>query len=234
VSLPTPEILYQDNNLVALDKPSGVSLFADRSGATSLWEQLPDVIGGKPYQVHRIDKGTSGVFLIARNVETQRRLTRAFHNRQVRKYYLACVLGKTISRGVVDLALKPGRKSRYRVAGQRADIHFSQGVWSLSKVAKGGHPSTTRVRPLASGKAASLLLLQPLTGRTHQLRVHLAWIGHPILGDHLYGNPANPAQSAPRLQLHCHRLVVPEFGTFVARGSEGFLQNFLATVRPSK
>ena len=217
-----------------MNKPSGVSLFADRSGAASLWEQLPDVIGGKPYQVHRIDKGTSGVLLIALNVETQRRLTRAFHNRQVRKYYLACVLGNTISRGIVDLALKPGRKSRYRVAGQRADIHFNRGWWSLSKAAKGGHPSTTRVRPLASGKAASLVLLQPLTGRTHQLRVHLAWIGHPILGDHLYGNPANPAQSAPRLQLHCHRLVVPGIGTFVARGSEGFLQNFLATVRPSR
>ena len=81
---------------------------------------------------------------------------------------------------------------------------------------QGGHESETRIRVLATSDHRSLLAVQPLTGRAHQIRVHLAWIGHAIVGDHLYGTPAAPEQAAPRLALHAHRLVVPGMGMYKA------------------
>ena len=74
----------------------------------------------------------------------------------------------------------------------------------------------TRIRVIATSAHRSLLAVQPLTGRAHQIRVHLAWIGHAIVGDHLYGTPAAPEQAASRLALHAHRLTVPNIGTFKA------------------
>lgn len=217
LSSPTAEILHDDGRLVALDKPSGLSLLRDRGGDPCLWDGLPDLLGGKPYQVHRLDKGTSGVLLVARDADTQKRLTIAFRERRVRKYYVTWVAGKLAQRGTVDLPLKKGRKSRYRIAGERAHIAFDGKVWHLTGPSMAdGVPAVTRIRPLCAGTARTLLLAQPLTGRTHQLRVHLAWLGHPILGDQLYGRPDDPAQQGPRLQLHCHRLVVPGLGTFRA------------------
>lgn len=188
---------------------------------------LPSLIGGKPYQVHRLDKGTSGVLLVARDAATQKRLTAAFRRREVRKYYATWVTGRLPHSGTVDLPLKKGRKSRYRVAGERRHIRLDDRIWRLAgPTMPGGIPAVTRIRPLCVDAARTLLIAQPLTGRTHQLRVHLAWLGHPILGDHLYGRPGDPAQQAPRLQLHCHRLVVPGFGTFrAALPAAGWLAN---------
>ncbi len=230
----TPEILHDAADVVVLDKPSGLSVLADRSGAPCLWDMLPDLLGGKPYQVHRIDKGTSGVLLVARSQTRQRELTQAFQQRRVRKYYLAWVVGAPAPRGLIDLPLKRGRKSRFRVAGQRADIRQDRRGWSLPMPSGDGHSSQTRLRTLRRESGRSLVLLQPLTGRTHQLRVHASWIGHPLLGDMLYGSPASPDQQAPRLQLHCHRLVLPGVGSFVARlpGWERD-QSLFASERPS-
>jgi tRNA pseudouridine32 synthase / 23S rRNA pseudouridine746 synthase len=208
------EILYQSPDLLALDKPSGISMFADRSGAPCLWDMLTaelDTGGSGPYPVHRLDKGTSGVLLVALTSTTQAALNRAFAAHRVRKFYVAGVLGDPAlagAGGYIDLPLARGRKSRYRVAGQRASIARAGNRWRLQGT-QSGLPSGTRLRMLASDGSRSLLLLQPVTGRTHQLRVHLSWIGHPIVGDHLYGKPASPAQQWPRLALHCHRMVVP-------------------------
>lgn len=220
-----PDVVYRDRRLAVLDKPPDVSLLADRSGAPCLWDSLPDLLGAKPYLVHRLDKGTSGVLLVALDANTQRDLTRAFQQRRVRKFYLAWAVG-ALPRGRsahIDLPLSRGRKSRYRVAGQRADIHRDGHGWRLEPTGEGGHPSRTRIRTLREGAARTLLLAAPVTGRTHQLRVHLAWIGHPILGDHLYGRPQAPEQQAPRLLLHCHRLVVPGVGRFTAPAPAGWL-----------
>jgi len=227
------DILSRDENLIALAKPSGLSVLRDRSGMACLWDQLPELIGGKPYQVHRIDKGTSGVLLVARNAQAQKSLTRSFQNRSVRKFYLAWVTGRFRTGGVIDLPLRRGRKSRFRVAGQREDIRFNKGVWHLNGApAADGLSSSTRVRPLLTQDGQTLLLLQPLTGRTHQLRVHLSWIGHPILGDELYGRPADPAQQAGRLLLHCHRLIVPGWGVYTAPLPPDWRLNRPATERP--
>jgi len=223
--MPSLEVLYRDRELAVVNKPADVSLLADRSGAPCLWDSLGDELGSKPYLVHRLDKGTSGVLLVALQPQTRRALTRAFQQRRVGKFYLTWVTGAFDSGRslTIDLPLRKGRKSRYRIAGERAHIVRGTGGWSLPTPTGDGHASLTRVRTLRAGQQRSLLLAAPLTGRTHQLRVHLAWIGHAILGDHLYGRPDAELQQAPRLQLHCHRLVVPGWGTFTAAPGHGWL-----------
>jgi RluA family pseudouridine synthase len=211
------KFLHQDDRLAVINKSADVSLLADRSGADCLWEALPDLLGRKPYLVHRLDKPTSGVMVIALDQGTQTQLTRAFNARTVSKFYLARVLGDPGPAGIIDLPLKKGRKSRYRVAGQRACILERDGRWQLTQEAdEDGHPSMTRFRRLERRGDQSLLLLMPKTGRTHQLRVHLSWIGHPILGDRLFGRPQDSAQQADRLYLHAHKLVLPGVGAFKA------------------
>jgi 23S rRNA-/tRNA-specific pseudouridylate synthase len=157
--------------------------------------------------------------LIALERDAQSRLTRAFTRREVRKYYLAWVQGRLEISGshLIDLPLRKGRKSRYRVAGQREHIRRTAAGWHLAGKDSEGLESVTRLRRLAQMPERTLMLAAPVTGRTHQLRVHLSWIGHPILGDTIYGRPEAPEQQASRLQLHCHRLVVPGFGAFSAK-----------------
>ena len=216
MSSPVPELLYDCADFVALNKPAGISFLRDRSGADCLWDALPQILGGKPYQVHRLDKGTSGVLLVARNAEAQKWLSNQFLTRSVRKFYLCWVVGSLTQRGLINLALKKGRKSRYRVAGNRSDIVCSEGGWALAVPGSEGLDSQTRIRPLFCDDERTLVLVQPRTGRSHQLRVHLSWIGYPIIGDHLYGKPTDLNQQASRLQLHCHRLVLPGLGSYRA------------------
>jgi tRNA pseudouridine32 synthase/23S rRNA pseudouridine746 synthase len=180
------ELIHADPWLLALAKPSGLlsqpglgNALADSllSRAQRRWPEVR--------LVHRLDRDTSGLILLARDAETHRRLSAAFAERRIRKTYLALVEGSPVDRGgVIDLPLArvATRPPRYGVV----------------PLAGGGKPSLTRWRLLRSGPRASLLLLQPHTGRSHQLRVHLAALGHPVLGDPLYGDPA----AASRLQLH--------------------------------
>ena len=207
---PGLEILYQSMDLLAINKPSGISLLADRSGAPCLWDQLREHLaleGLEPLSVHRIDKGTSGVLLVALSRARQAELTRAFQHRSVRKFYLARVVGDLDGRGTtcrIDLPLVKGRKSRYRVAGPRERIIRGKTDWTLNVRAAAGHASTTRLRRIGGDTRHTLLALQPLTGRTHQLRVHLAWIGHPIVGDTTRGG-----REHERLCLHAYSLAFP-------------------------
>lgn len=213
------KVLHQNAELLVLDKPSGISVLADRSGAPCLLDAIRDEYPAARL-VHRIDKGTSGVLVLATSRAAQRRISQAFARREVGKHYVAKVTGH-VPRGTtltIELPLKPGRKSRYRVAGLREEIRASRGGWSIADAGEGA-ASVTRIRVLAhsrQGPARSLLSVQPLTGRTHQIRVHLAWVGHAVVGDRLYGAPDSAEQSAPRLMLHAHRLVLPGYGTFVA------------------
>jgi len=214
-----PLLIHQSDDLLVINKPTNLSLLQDRSSADNLWQQLTGEFG-KLFLVHRLDKGTSGVLLVARTQALQSQLTRAFAQRRVQKFYCATVLPKLALHGSgrIDLPLTRGRKSRYRIAAQRSQIVRQDDSWSLAEPTDAGLPSLTRVRKLDKTSAATQgeLVLAPHTGRTHQLRVHLAWIGHPILGDPLYGRPKDPAQQHPRLRLHCHRLVIPGLGSFHA------------------
>ena len=212
-------VLHQDAELLVLDKPSGVSVLADRSGVPCLLDVIRDEHPAARL-VHRIDKGTSGVLVLATSRAAQQRISQAFARREVGKHYVAKVTGHVPwgTTLTIELPLKPGRKSRYRVAGLREEIQASRGGWSIADTGEGA-ASVTRVRVLAhsrDGPARSLLAVQPLTGRTHQIRVHLAWVGHAVVGDGLYGAPGSAEQSAARLMLHAHRLVLPRYGTFVA------------------
>ncbi len=208
------ELVAEVGPLRVYDKPAGLSLLADRSGADNLWNQLKQGTE-KPYLVHRLDKGTSGTLLIATTQDAQRALTRAFADRRVDKFYLAWVSGEFPGGAslTLDLPMCRGRKSRYRLAGPR-DAIIRKGHTYRLVADREGVDAQTRVRRLAYVDNRSLLLVKPLTGRTHQIRVHLSWLGYPLLGEHLYGKPADPAQQASRLMLHCHCLHVPGWGVF--------------------
>lgn len=220
--LPSIEILYRDAELAVVDKPAGISMLRDRSGAPDYWSAVKFHFADEGTQarlVHRLDKGTSGALLVALSEPCQRRLTRALERREVGKFYAASCVGRPplTGTGEIALPLTRGRKSRYRIAGERQHIvreqHDGNVRWTLPPAKtfadRKSYDASTRLRIVHTDGARTLLVLQPVTGRTHQIRVHLAWIGHPILGDHLYGRPGDVAQRWPRLALHCHRLVIP-------------------------
>jgi len=189
-------VLYADPWLLALLKPSGLL------SQPGLGPELADSLISRAQErwpearlVHRLDRDTSGLILLARDATTHRALSAAFAERRVRKTYLAVVQGLPADRGGVinqPLARIATRPPRY-------------GVVPLEQ---GGKPALTRWRVLRRFEGSSLLLLQPRTGRSHQLRVHLADLGHPVLGDPIYGDPLyedslyGDLVPAPRLQLH--------------------------------
>ncbi len=201
-----PVVVHADDHLIVVDKPAGLLCVpgrgADKQDCLSAWVQQrwPDAL-----IVHRLDMATSGLCVFARGPAVQRALSLAFAQRQVHKRYVAVVAGLPVvpdespdGWAVIELALIPDWPNR-----------------PLSKVDPVlGKPSTTRWRTLAHDQAANntVLLLEPITGRTHQLRLHLKAIGHPILGDALYASPAVQAL-APRLLLHASTLALPHPGT---------------------
>lgn len=210
------EVLYHDENCVVIEKPSGISVLRDRDGSPNVFDILREEFGGAKL-VHRLDKGTSGVMVVALTKSFQAFASRQFAQRQVRKFYVAVIAGH-ISTGrtlTVDLPLNPGRKGRFRVAGLREEIRTQREGWSIDSVE--GHPSTTRVRAMELGRNRTAVLLQPLSGRTHQLRVHMAWIGHSIVGDGLYGVPNSSEQSWPRLLLHSTRICLDSSYIFASK-----------------
>lgn len=210
------QLLYQDADLAVVNKPSGLSLFADRQSPDSLWDLLKQRFAGqKIYQVHRIDKGTSGVLLVALSRRAQAALNQQFQARQIDKVYLALCVGEfQPPQGLIDLPLCPGRKSRYRIAGPREAIYLDTqdpacARWRLPPSAlldKKNFPSQSYYDTVLSLDGISLLAVKPITGRTHQIRVHCAWLGHPLLGEHLYGRAQDAAQQASRLALHSYQL----------------------------
>lgn len=203
------EILCETSDYVVIEKPSGVSVLRDRAGLPNVFdairEQFPEA-----KLVHRLDKGTSGILVVARTKKFQAFASRQFAKRKVRKFYIAVIAGH-IAKGrslTIDLPLNPGRKGRFRVAGLREEIRPRREGWFIDSTT--GHPSITRVRLLFAGARRSMILVQPLSGRTHQVRVHLAWIGHAIVGDSLYGSPQSKEQAWPRMILHSSHICLTE------------------------
>lgn len=194
---PVVRVVHADAWLVAVDKPSGVPSVPARTPrdpacvATRLRDRF-----GELEAVHRLDRDTSGVLVLARHRDARVRLGRAFEQRLVSKRYLAICRGRPPALGGdVHLPLAADLERRPR---QRVDpIH--------------GRRSHTRWKVVACDDAGrephALLELEPLTGRSHQLRVHLAWLGLPILGDQIYDRSLPP--SPPRLALHAAMLVLP-------------------------
>ncbi|HYN59103.1 MAG TPA: pseudouridine synthase [Rubrivivax sp.] len=188
-------VVYADDALLALDKPAGLLAVPGRGAdkqdcmAARVQAQWPDA-----RVVHRLDMATSGLMLFARGAAMQRRLSRSFESRQVAKHYVAVVDGAmSVASGRIELPLAADWPRR-----------------PLQKVdTVQGKPSRTdwQVLEFDALRGLTRLALQPHTGRTHQLRLHLSAIGHPILGDMLYA-PPGVQQRAARLLLHASALAL--------------------------
>jgi tRNA pseudouridine32 synthase / 23S rRNA pseudouridine746 synthase len=185
-------VIYEDNAVLALNKPAGLAVMGERH-ETDLVRLAQDA-GEKLYPAHRIDKVTSGALLLVKELSLHGDLTRQFNKRTVDKVYLAVTRSSGLPEsGTIDLPLSVGRKSRVRVAANRAAIGFDEAGsrWSVPAEEEFDHvriyPSVTTFTRVWTDGQHTLLAVHPVTGRRHQIRVHLAWIGHPIEGDPLFG-----------------------------------------------
>lgn len=195
-------ILYEDHHVVVVDKPVGMVVHPAKGNYSGtlvqglLWHlgARDEDIGpvGRPGVVHRLDKDTSGVIILAKNPDVQRFLARQFKERSTGKRYLAIVKGTPKrTEGQIDgfIARDPRNRKRFALDGER-------GKWS-----------ETHYRVLRCWGGFAFVSLYPKTGRTHQLRVHLASIGHPILGDPVYARRDSLFPGVD-LMLHAYRLEI--------------------------
>ena len=189
------DIVYVDESLLVLNKPAGLLSVPGRGEgmddclASRAQAEFPEAL-----MVHRLDMATSGLLVLARGKEIHRQLSIQFQDRLVEKRYLAIVAGVLAHEsGEIDLPLICDWPNRPR---QKVDFTV-------------GKPSLTGYRLISRDSAAntSRVELSPVTGRSHQLRVHMAALGHPILGDDLYGGPA--FELSERLLLHAMDLALP-------------------------
>jgi len=207
-------IVHIDESLVVINKPAGLSLATPASDPGAAVRRLLDSLPAplreqhalserRLWLVHRLDVGTSGLVLLARTPEAHSALAGALSERRLGKVYLAMVWGHLRPReGCLDWPVGPDRRDRRRM-----------------KVDDEGRPARSRYRTLAAVPHVSLLELRPETGRTHQLRVHLAHAGHWIVGDDLYGGPRHRGVRDRPLRellapdhplLHAWRLSLPQ------------------------
>jgi len=226
-------ILYEDDDLVVIDKPAGLVVHPaaghrDRTLVNALLFTVKDLsgIGGeiRPGIVHRLDKDTSGVMVIAKHDEAHRKLTAAWGTDQVRKEYLALVYGTPSSdRGTIDAPIGRDPRDRKRMA-----------------VVPGGRRAVTEYEVAERLRYVSLIRCRLRTGRTHQIRVHLKHIGHPIVGDPVYSGPQYRGIPDKRIQrvlaglgrqaLHAARITFPHPSSGVVMTFEAVLPEDLASV----
>ncbi len=198
------DLVYRDDSLLVANKPAGLLSVPGRgpdkadSLITRVQKEFPDA-----RSVHRLDMGTSGLLVVARNADMHRRLSCLFRERAVRKLYIAIVSGRIeLAAGEVDLPLASDWPNR-----PRQKVDFAIGKASLTRyrlLEYMKYPFHASIHHGEPGLSASRVELEPLTGRTHQLRVHMAAIGHRVLGDQLYGGSVG--NSEERLLLHAREL----------------------------
>jgi RluA family pseudouridine synthase len=196
-------VLLERPGFVAIDKPAGVAVIPGRDGDRDcVRTRLETQLGRPVWVVHRLDRDTSGVLLFALDAATHRTLSICFERGEIHKRYLALVEGRFAAARFLDQPLTEARKSRMRIA----------------RDSEPGKPAQTLIRPRTVFERATLVEAEPLTGRTHQIRVHLQAAGHPLLFDHQYGRKTpltardlggeGPQIVLARTPLHAERLVV--------------------------
>jgi RluA family pseudouridine synthase len=196
-------LLLQRPDFVAIDKPASIAVIPGRDGDPDCVRTRLEAQLGQPiWVVHRLDRDTSGVLLFALDAQTHRKLSMAFEQGEIHKRYLALVEGRIEAPLFIDQPLVEARKSRMRIARE----------------GEAGKPAQTMIKPRTAFARASLVEVEPLTGRTHQIRVHLRSAGHPLLFDHQYGHKTpltarelggeGDAVILGRTPLHAERVVV--------------------------
>jgi 23S rRNA pseudouridine1911/1915/1917 synthase len=214
-----PEVLFEDDDVLVINKPHGWMTHADgHSAAPTVVEwflaRVPTATGvgeagfsrdGEPLErsgvVHRLDRETSGVLVLAKNQDAHQFLKRQFQDRLVQKEYRAFVYGRINDRwGTINRPIgRSAKDARRRSAERGAKGTLREAITEFERIGMGEH----------NGEAFSYVKLKPLTGRTHQLRVHLRAIDRPIVGDGLYGAHKMDSSNnldTDRLMLHAHRL----------------------------
>ncbi len=202
------DIVYEDEHLLALSKPVGQLVIPGRDrDEEALVTILTRQRGCKIYVIHRLDREASGLVLFAKDAATHRQLSGQFEARQVRKIYWAVVEGRVTAEGIVDRPIRQFGSGRMGTDAR-------------------GKPSLTRYRILERYQSATLLEVELVTGRRHQIRVHLYSIGHPILGDIRYGHDC-PVGGAARLMLHAKELSLERPGGCMITLEAGLQENFV-------
>lgn len=200
-------VLYKDANVIVINKPFGLPV----QGGSKVSKNVDDMLGAiqfdsptRPKLVHRLDRDTSGALVLARSAKAAATLSRAFAGKDIQKTYWALVNGAPLDfKGTIDYKLikaVQGENSYERVAVDDEDGKYAKTEYRV-------------IEHLA--RKFSLMELKPLTGRTHQLRVHMAAIGCPIVGDHKYGGSSTDAKSLGvenQLHLHARRIQIPAMG----------------------
>ncbi|MCW0215854.1 MAG: RNA pseudouridine synthase [Pseudonocardia sp.] len=199
--------LLETPDVLVLDKPPGIAVTGERHDVDLV--ELAAAEGEILYPVHRIDKVTSGLVLLARTLPAHGPLTRQFADRTAEKAYLAVLEGAGLpERWTIDLPLGVGRKSTVRIAAPRESLTFDAAAsrWAVPEAevlpGKKNYPSVTHLERVAEAGGRTLVVARPVSGRRHQIRVHLAWTGTPITGDPLF-------RGEGRTFLHSWRLRLP-------------------------
>jgi 23S rRNA pseudouridine955/2504/2580 synthase len=200
-------VLYKDPNIIILNKPAGLPV----QGGSKIKKSVDDMLGGlmfgakeRPKLAHRLDRDTSGVLVIARNAKAAARLAKMFAGKDIEKTYMALVHGRPLQAlGTIDYRLLKaahGENSYERVAVDDEEGKYAKTEYRVCE---------------SLARCFALMELKPLTGRTHQLRVHMQAIGCPIVGDEKYGGDELQVADvgiAEGLHLHARNIVIPAFG----------------------
>ncbi len=184
-------VIFEDDSLWVVNKPPGLASIPERldHSAPCVWKLGEQLTGQRLWVVHRLDKETSGVMLLAKTADAHRKLSQAFEKRETRKLYWAWVHGELQGQGNCVEPLREFGSGRVAVDAR-------------------GKPSQTDWKALKTQDGFTLGELRPRTGRRHQIRAHLFYLGHPIVGDPLYG-PAQLRHGWKRLYLHAVELEIP-------------------------